>query len=126
MQDFSHSPLVAASDNFAKSRRGLLKRAVAGAAALALPPAWMQAALAAEAPVEVDAGTAPVQLAVVRRTIEVKGQAASVYGIRQPDGTPGIRLSEGDAFNVVLGNATREPTSVHWHGLTPPWPSHGA
>jgi FtsP/CotA-like multicopper oxidase with cupredoxin domain len=125
MQDFSHSPLHAASDKFAKSRRDLLKGAVAGAAALALPPAWMQAALAGEAPGGADSGTAPVQLAVVRRTIEVKGQAASVYGIRQPDGTPGIRLSEGDAFNVVLGNETREPASVHWHGLTPPWPSDG-
>jgi FtsP/CotA-like multicopper oxidase with cupredoxin domain len=55
----------------------------------------------------------------------VNGKAASVFGIQQSDGTPGIRLRSGDAFNVVLRNESSEPTIVHWHGLTPPWPSDG-
>ncbi|KVS22092.1 copper oxidase [Burkholderia vietnamiensis] len=100
------------------SRRSFLKETIVSAAALALRPALVRSAQAAEA-------TAPLQLAVVRRTIEVNGRAASVYGIVQPDGTSGIRLRDGDAFNVVLRNETAEPTSVHWHGLTPPWPSDG-
>jgi FtsP/CotA-like multicopper oxidase with cupredoxin domain len=99
---------------------------MASAAALALRPAILPSARAAEVPAGTIVDTSmPAQLAVVRRTIEVNGRSASVYGLQQPDGTPGIRLREGDAFNVVLRNTTTEPTSVHWHGLLPPWASDG-
>jgi FtsP/CotA-like multicopper oxidase with cupredoxin domain len=62
-------------------------------------------------------------LDIVRRTIDVDGRAASVFGLQQADGKPGIQLRAGDAFNVFLRNKTKEPTIVHWHGLGPPWPS---
>jgi FtsP/CotA-like multicopper oxidase with cupredoxin domain len=65
------------------------------------------------------------QLGVVRRTIEVNGKPASVFGLQQPDGASGLRFRAGDAFNVLLRNATAESTIVHWHGLTPPWPNDG-
>ncbi|KWF26785.1 copper oxidase [Burkholderia diffusa] len=106
------------------TRRGFLKSAFAGAAALAIRPALIQPAQAGEV-LNGASKAAPVQLAVVRRTIEVNGRAASVYGVQQPNGTPGIRLRAGDAFNVVLRNETADPTSVHWHGLTPPWAADG-
>ena len=99
-------------------RRLFLKSALAGAAALSLRPGFINSALAAQA-------TEPAILKVIRRTIEVNGKAASVYGIQRPDGSPGIRLRAGNRFNVVLRNEAPEPTIVHWHGLTPPWPSDG-
>lgn len=98
------------------NRRIFLKGTVASAAALPLsPPLTWPALASAQARV----------LRIVRRTIEVNGRAASVFGLQQPDGTPGIRLGASDPFDVVVRNETEEPTIVHWHGLTPPWPSDG-
>lgn len=124
MQDFIDARLAATSGEWAMNRRRFLKSAFAGAAALALQPELIWSAHASEA-AGIAAATAPIELAVVRRTIEVNGRAANVYGIQQPDGTAGVRLREGDAFNVSLRNETAEPTLVHWHGLTPPWPQDG-
>jgi FtsP/CotA-like multicopper oxidase with cupredoxin domain len=125
MQNFINAPHTAASDTPTPSRRCFLKTAIAGAAALALPPTLIRSAQAAEPPAGGRPATTPTPLSVVSRTIDVNGRAASVYGIVQPDGTPGIRLREGEAFNVTLRNAIAEATSIHWHGLTPPWPSDG-
>ncbi|VWC92239.1 multicopper oxidase, type 2 [Burkholderia contaminans] len=125
MYDFIDAPRVAVSDELSLSRRSFLQGAIASAATLALRPTIIRSAGAAETSPASGAATTPTQLAVVRRTIEVNGRAASVYGIVQPDGTSGIRLREGDMFNAILRNATPEPTSVHWHGLTPPWASDG-
>ena len=53
--------------------------------------------------------TAPLTiLQLQRRTIEVNGKAASVFGIRQPDGTVGIRTSVDQPFNVRV--ETQRPT----------------
>ena len=104
-------------------RRELLKAAAAGAASYALAPALARPL--AQATSEAAASTAPQALSVVRRTIEVNGKSASVYGLLGPDGKPGLRLRPGARFNVALSNRTSDPTIVHWHGLTPPWPSDG-
>jgi FtsP/CotA-like multicopper oxidase with cupredoxin domain len=64
-------------------------------------------------------------LKLQRRTIEVKGKAASVYGIRQPDGTDGLTTSVGKSFRVRLENGIEAPSLIHWHGLTPPWQQDG-
>jgi FtsP/CotA-like multicopper oxidase with cupredoxin domain len=53
------------------------------------------------------------------RQIEVNGRAATVYGIRQPDGTPGLVTDIGKEFAVRLENRIAAPTLIHWHGLTP-------
>ncbi|MCC7048674.1 MAG: multicopper oxidase family protein [Alphaproteobacteria bacterium] len=63
---------------------------------------------------------APARLAVERRVIEVNGQPASVYGIRGPDGRPGLVLAPGQRFQVRLDNRAGLPTLIHWHGQTPP------
>ena len=68
---------------------------------------------------------APVVLRLVRRTLEVNGKPASVYGIRQPDGTEGITTHVGDRFRVRVENEIGKPSLIHWHGLAPPWQQDG-
>ncbi len=97
-------------------RRELLTGLLAGSAALALPPALIRPALGM---------SATKSLSIVRRTIEVNGKPARVFGLQQADGTAGLRLRAGDAFDVLLSNASDEGTIIHWHGLTPPWPNDG-
>ena len=98
-------------------RRDILKGAVAGAAVFAIPSPLLAAASASQ--------SGGQTLGISRRTIEVNGKAASVFGLQRADGTPGLHLRAGEAFNVLLRNETAEPTIIHWHGLTPPWPSDG-
>jgi len=59
------------------------------------------------------------------RVIEVKGRAASVFGLTQPDGTHGLIADAGHRFRVRLENRLDEETLIHWHGLTPPWQQDG-
>ena len=66
------------------------------------------------------ATSSPLQLIIGRRTIDVNGKPASVFGIRQANGTPGLILDPGQRFNVAAENQAGEQTIVHWHGQTPP------
>ena len=68
---------------------------------------------------------APTVLRLIKRTIEVNGKPAAVYGIRQPDGTKGITTRVGDRFRVHVENQIGEPSLIHWHGLAPPWQQDG-
>src|SRR5262245_7996380 len=103
------------------SRRGFLLGAVATAPLL---PSLAWAQRAAQSGADRDGG-APTLLRIERRTIEVNGKPASVYGIRQPDGTFGIRTAVGRRFRVRVENRIDEPSLIHWHGLTPPWEQDG-
>jgi FtsP/CotA-like multicopper oxidase with cupredoxin domain len=67
----------------------------------------------------------PTVLRLERRTIEVNGKPASVYGIRQPNGTLGITMDVSQPFRVRVENGIEEPSLIHWHGLTPPWQQDG-
>ncbi len=92
------------------SRRAIL---AGGAAALASPlAAWAQT-------------SPPTILRLQRRDIEVNGRSASVYAIRQPDGTFGLTTEVGKPFRVRVENGIDEPSLIHWHGLTPPWRQDG-
>ena len=71
------------------------------------------------------AGAAPTILRLERRNIEVNGRTASVYGIRQPNGTFGLTTEVGKRFRVRVENGIDEPSLIHWHGLTPPWRQDG-
>ena len=64
-------------------------------------------------------------LELQRRNIVVNGKSASVYGIRQPDGTDGITTDVGKPFSVRVVNKINEPSLIHWHGMTPPWQQDG-
>jgi FtsP/CotA-like multicopper oxidase with cupredoxin domain len=70
-------------------------------------------------------GAAPTVLRLERRSIEVNGKAASIFGIRQPNGTFGIRTDVGKRFRVRVENGIDQPSLIHWHGLTPPWQQDG-
>jgi FtsP/CotA-like multicopper oxidase with cupredoxin domain len=93
------------------SRRAFLVSAAAASAATTLARAQ------SDAP--------PTVLRIERRSIEVNGKPASVLGVRQPDGTFGIRTEVGKRFRVRLENRIEEPSLIHWHGLTPPWQQDG-
>ncbi|MEZ5831218.1 MAG: multicopper oxidase family protein [Dongiaceae bacterium] len=62
----------------------------------------------------------PTEIAIGTRVIEVKGKAAKVFGLMQPNGTHGLVMNAGDRFRVRLTNAVGEPSLIHWHGMTPP------
>lgn len=62
----------------------------------------------------------PLRLSIEKRTIEVKGKAASVFAIRQPDGTHGLRAIAGERLKLSLFNKAGEASLIHWHGQTPP------
>jgi FtsP/CotA-like multicopper oxidase with cupredoxin domain len=70
-------------------------------------------------------GSAPTILHVEKRTIEVIGKPATVFGIRQADGTSGLIAAVGSRFRVQLINQSGEPTLIHWHGLKPPYQQDG-
>ncbi len=99
------------------TRRAVLVSALAAAA---IRPGAALAAVAADAP-----PASPTVLRLVKRTIEVDGKPASVYGIRQPDGAEGITTRVGDRFRVRVENQIGRPSLVHWHGLAPPWQQDG-
>lgn len=99
-------------------RRELLTGLLAGSAALSLPPALVRPAFGAQSP-------AMKSLNIVRRSIEVNGKSASVFGLQQADGSTGLRFRAGDTFDVLLRNTAGEGTIIHWHGLMPPWPNDG-
>jgi FtsP/CotA-like multicopper oxidase with cupredoxin domain len=107
------------------NRRTFLKATVAGVAALSFSRSLTGPSVADATAAGSEAAPGATALNVVRRTIEVNGKPANVFGLQQADGKPGIRLRAGENFNVLLANRTSEPTIVHWHGLAPPWPSDG-
>jgi FtsP/CotA-like multicopper oxidase with cupredoxin domain len=91
------------------SRRALLSAGAAlGAVSLAAPLA------------RAASHAAPTRIAISTRTIDVKGKAAKVFGLLQPDGAHGLVMNAGDRFRVDLRNETAESALIHWHGLTPP------
>lgn len=71
------------------------------------------------------ADTLARRLKIESRTLEINGKAAKVFGLIGPDGKQGLGFDAGSLFDVSLENALAEPTLVHWHGLTPPWPQDG-
>jgi FtsP/CotA-like multicopper oxidase with cupredoxin domain len=89
------------------SRRGFMAASAATAASLLLP------ALAR-------AQSGRLSLTAATRTIDVRGKAATVWGLLDGNGRSGLVLDPGQAFAVDLANALAEPTIIHWHGQLPP------
>src|SRR3984893_6609402 len=101
-------------------RRALLASALA--AAIHPPSVGAQTS---PAPDRGATAAATAILRLQRRTIEVNGRSASVCGIPQPEGTPGIITEVGKPFRVRVENHIDQPSLIHWHGLTPPWKQDG-
>lgn len=99
------------------SRRQVLASAAAASALAAIPSLLIPARPARAAAV--------TTIRVDTRVIEVKGRAATVFGLTQPDGTHGLVTEVRQRFQVRLENRLAEETLIHWHGLTPPWQQDG-
>ncbi len=91
-------------------RRSFLKSAAVAAGSLAPPSAF---------------AASPVTLSLDTRIIEVNGKPASVLGILQPDGTPGLAIDVAQPFRVEVRNRLDRISLIHWHGLTPPYRQDG-
>jgi FtsP/CotA-like multicopper oxidase with cupredoxin domain len=102
------------------TRRALLASALAAAIR---PPSVGAQTSPAPGPSATAAPTTILRLQ--RRAIEVNGKSASVFAIRQPDGTAGIITEVGKPFRVRVENHIDQPSLIHWHGLTPPWQQDG-
>ena len=68
----------------------------------------------------VNAQTGAISLQVTTRTLDIGGRAATVKGLVDGSGKPGLVLDPGSRFQVELTNALQEETIVHWHGQIPP------
>jgi FtsP/CotA-like multicopper oxidase with cupredoxin domain len=77
------------------------------------------AAVGATACIPARAAPPSRKLIVGRRTIEVLGKPAEVYGVTDGNGRSGLLLEPGERFSAALQNTLSEPTTVHWHGMTP-------
>lgn len=99
------------------SRRRFLAAAGSGLALPALSPLVLPQAARAE--------VVPLLLTAGRRSLEVDGKAASVFGITRTGGGHGLVLEPGERFAVQLANDSGEDTIIHWHGQTPPYGQDG-
>ena len=81
---------------------------ITGIAATAAAAPFVRPGLAASKASEIVATT---------RTIEVKGRAATVFGLESKSGF--VFDSHRD-LRFTLANRLSEPTLIHWHGQTPP------
>ncbi|MDR3505078.1 MAG: multicopper oxidase family protein [Acidocella sp.] len=66
------------------------------------------------------AASAQPTLTLAKRSLEVNGQPASVFGLTGPDGQPGLTLASGARFAATVQNRCGEASIIHWHGQTPP------
>ena len=64
-------------------------------------------------------------LNLTKRSLDVGGRAASVFGIVDSVGHHGLDIYQSDGFDVQLLNGIDAPTVIHWHGLTPPFAYDG-
>ena len=95
---------------FYPTRRAIMTSSLAAGSLVLLAPRLCHSALAATSQ----------SLLVERRNLDVKGRAASVFGLRQPNGVAGLVLDPGQRFTVNVANRIAEDTVLHWHGQTPP------
>jgi len=82
--------------------------------------AFLATGAAAALPAAVSAQTAQSTLTLAKRSLEVNGQSASVFGLTGPDGQPGLMLAPGASFATTVQNRCGEVSIIHWHGQKPP------
>lgn len=85
------------------TRRGFMAASAATAAIFAMPRRNM-------------AQSAALTLRATTRTLDVNGRAATVFGVTDGAGSPGLTLQPGQRFRLDLKNDLAEPTIIHWHG----------
>lgn len=102
------------------SRRQLLAAGASAATLAGLSPRLV----AAPSDVPIAVPRTPVMMAqpllATRRTIDIAGRAAEIYGLVGPGGYPGLTFAPKQQFQVELRNDLDDGTLIHWHGQTPP------
>ena len=63
---------------------------------------------------------APLTLSATKRTLDINGRAATVFGLVNGSGGSGLILEPGQRFAATLTNALEVATLIHWHGQIPP------
>lgn len=63
---------------------------------------------------------AALALQATTRTLDIDGRAATVFGLINGNGTPGLILDPGQRFPLDLTNDLTEPTIIHCDGQIPP------
>lgn len=56
------------------------------------------------------------RLTASKRSIEVLGRSAEVYGISDEAGRQGVIALEGERFSAIVANRIGGPLTLHWHG----------
>ena len=92
---------------YSLSRRGFLAASSASLLGAAVPLAGHAAPI-------------PRSLLATSRTLDIDGRAATVMGLLNAAGQPGLVFDEGERFSVRLENQTGQSTLIHWHGQIPP------
>jgi len=107
------------------NRRQFIASSAALGTAVALSP-FVLRNLGRSATQNASAATSEARvLKAVSRSLDIKGKAATVFGLQGSDGRPGLTFTEGEQFQVALVNKLSEPTIVHWHGLKPSYDQDG-
>lgn len=95
--------------SFRYTRRRFMATTAASVAAMSLPagsPAQTTSAIRT--------------LSATRRSLDIDGRAATVFGLENALGGQGLILDPGERFNVRLVNDLGIETIIHWHGQIPP------
>jgi CopA family copper-resistance protein len=106
------------------SRRRFVKGLAIGGILLGLPP-WARTAQAkATAPAEELTGT-EFDLVIAETPVNFTGVSRMATTVNGSIPAPTLRWREGDTVTLRVTNRLTEDTSIHWHGIIPPYQMDG-
>ncbi|MCD2452094.1 MAG: copper resistance system multicopper oxidase [Methylicorpusculum sp.] len=107
------------------SRRRFIEGLAAGGMLLGLSP-WIKTAQAKETtqPVEILTGT-EFNLTIAETSVNFTGAPRVATTVNGSIPAPTLRWREGDTVTLRVTNRLAEETSIHWHGMLPPYQMDG-
>lgn len=107
------------------SRRRFIEGLAAGGILLGLPP-WIRTAQAKETTqlAEILTGT-EFDLAIAETPVNFTGTQCMATTVNGSIPAPTLRWREGDTVTLRVTNRLAEETSIHWHGILPPYQMDG-
>ncbi|WP_020563063.1 copper resistance system multicopper oxidase [Methylosarcina fibrata] len=107
------------------SRRRFIEGLAAGGILLGLSP-WIKTAQAKETKqfAEVLAGT-EFDLTIAETSVNFTGAQRAATTVNGSIPAPTLRWREGDTVTLRVTNRLAEETSIHWHGILPPYQMDG-
>lgn len=108
------------------SRRRFIAGLAAGGMLLGLPP-WIKTAQAGETTplAEILTGT-EFDLTIAETPVNFTGAPRTATTVNGSIPAPTLRWREGDTVTLRVTNRLAEETSLHWHGILPPYHMDGA